>query len=79
MRNAQNVFKNLFPKARSDPSDKIGGHIGWDGETAKAYGVQFIPKSYAVDRERTILQKDLNPDELEEYLLSRFNGTSSSN
>ena len=41
---------------------------GWDGETSKAYGVQFVPKSYLVDRERTILQKDLNPDELEEYL-----------
>lgn len=57
----------------------VGEMDGWDGETAKAYGVQFVPKSYLVDRERTILQKDLNPDELEEYLSSGFNGTSSSN
>lgn len=57
----------------------VGEMDGWDGETAKAYGVQFVPKSYLVDREGTILQKDLNPDELEEYLSSRFNGTSSSN
>ncbi|MDE0644708.1 MAG: TlpA disulfide reductase family protein [Gammaproteobacteria bacterium] len=57
----------------------VGEMNGWDGETAKAYGVQFVPKSYLVDREGHILQKDLNPDELEEYLSSRFNGTSSSN
>ena len=57
----------------------VGEMDGWDGETAKAYGVQFVPKSYLVDREGTILQKDLNPDELEEYVSSWFNGTSSSN
>ncbi|MCY3627147.1 MAG: TlpA disulfide reductase family protein [Gammaproteobacteria bacterium] len=57
----------------------VGEMDGWDGETAKAYGVQFVPKSYLVDREGHILQKDLNPDELEEYVSSWFNGTSSSN
>ncbi|MXX94379.1 MAG: TlpA family protein disulfide reductase [Gammaproteobacteria bacterium] len=57
----------------------VGEMHGWDGETAKAYGVQFVPKSFLVDREGHILQKDLNPDKLEEYMSSWFNETSSSN
>ena len=57
----------------------VGEMSGWDGETATAYGVQFVPKSYLIDREGYILQKDLNPDELEEYLSTWFNETSSPN
>lgn len=64
---------------QSLPWINVGEMSGWDGATATAYGVQFVPKSYLVDREGHILQKDLNPDELEEYLSSRFNGTSISN
>ena len=57
----------------------VGEMSGWDGETATTYGVQFVPKSYLIDREGNILQKDLNPDDLEEYLSSWFNGSSSPN
>ena len=64
---------------QSLPWINVGEMSGWDGATATAYGVQFVPKSYLVDREGHILQKDLNPDELEEYLSSRFNGTYISN
>lgn len=64
---------------QSLPWINVGEMSGWDGATATAYGVEFVPKGYLIDREGHILQKDLNPDELEEYLSSRFNGTSSSN
>ncbi len=50
----------------------VGEMNGWDGDTATAYGVQFVPKGYLLDREGNILQKDLNPDELEEYLASKI-------
>ena len=64
---------------QSLPWINVGEMSGWDGATATAYGVEFVPKGYLIDREGHILQKDLNPDELEEYLSSRFNGTSISN
>lgn len=64
---------------QSLPWINVGEMNGWDGATATAYGVEFVPKGYLVDREGRILQKDLNPDELEEYLSSRFNGNSISN
>ena len=44
----------------------------WHGEVATAYGVHFIPKSYLIDKEGCILQKDLPTDLLEEVLVSRY-------
>ena len=57
----------------------VGEMSGWDGETATAYGVQFVPKSYLIDGEGYILQKDLNPDELEDYLSTWVDEKSSPN
>ena len=57
----------------------VGEMSGWDGETATAFGVQFVPKSYLIDGEGYILQKDLNPDELEEYLTTWVDEKSSPN
>lgn len=59
-------------KEQDLPWIDVGEMHGWDGETATAYGVQFVPKGYLLDREGNILQKDLNPDELEEYLASKI-------
>lgn len=44
----------------------------WDGDVATIYGVHFIPKSYLIDKESCILQKDLPPELLEEVLVSRY-------
>ncbi len=49
----------------------------WDGEVATMYGVHFIPKSYLIDKEGCILQKDLPTDLLEQVLVSRYGELSS--
>ncbi len=54
------------------PWTSVGEIEGWHGATARAYGVQHIPKSYLVDSEGCILQKDIVLEELEEVLGSRF-------
>ena len=50
----------------------LGEFESWQGEIATLYGVRFIPKSYLIDKERCILQKDLPPDLLEEALVSHY-------
>ena len=54
------------------PWTSVGEIEGWHGTTARAYGVQHIPKSYLVDSERCILQKDILLEDLEKVLVSRF-------
>lgn len=54
------------------PWTSVGEIEGWYGATARAYGVQHIPKSYLVDSEGCILQKDIAIEDLEEVLVSRF-------
>lgn len=50
----------------------VGDMDGWQSETATAYGVQFVPKGYLVDRNGLILEKDLDPGELGEFLTAKF-------
>lgn len=54
------------------PWINLGELESWDGEVATQYGVRFIPKSYLIDKEGCLLQKDLPTDSLEEVLVSRF-------
>jgi len=50
----------------------LGELESWHGEVAIKYGVHFVPKSYLVDSNGCILQKDLPTTSLEEVLLSQF-------
>lgn len=54
------------------PWINLGELESWDGEVATLYGVHFIPKSYLIDSEGCILQKDLPIDLLEKVVVSRF-------
>ncbi|MXZ43707.1 MAG: TlpA family protein disulfide reductase [Gammaproteobacteria bacterium] len=54
------------------PWINLGELESWDGEVATMYGVHFIPKSYLVDGDGCILQKDLPIDLLEEVIISKF-------
>ena len=44
---------------------------GW-GPLSKEYGVRYIPHTYVLDDENCIMKKDLQPDELEDFLEARF-------
>ena len=54
------------------PWINLGELENWDGEVATMYGVHFIPKSYLIDGESCILQKDLPIDLLEKVIDSKF-------
>ena len=54
------------------PWVNLGELESWDGEVATRYGVRFIPKSYLIDKEGCILQKDLTTELLEEVLAGRY-------
>ena len=49
---------------------------GWEGTTTRAYGVDFIPKSYLVDSKGCILQKDIDTRTLADVLTQRFGESS---
>ena len=59
-------------EAQELPWIDVGEMDGWNGETATAYGVQFVPKGYLVDSTGLILEKDLNPGELGEFLTEKL-------
>lgn len=59
-------------KAQELPWIDVGEMDGWNGPTATAFGVQFVPKGYLVDGEGVILEKDLDPEELGEFLTGKF-------
>lgn len=59
-------------KAQALPWIDVGEMEGWNGPTATAYGVQFVPKGYLVDSTGLILEKDLDPGELGEFLTARL-------
>ncbi|MYD44917.1 MAG: TlpA family protein disulfide reductase [Gammaproteobacteria bacterium] len=59
-------------KKHEIPWINLGELESWDGDVATMYGVHFIPKSYLIDSEGCILQKDLPIDLLEEVVVSRF-------
>ncbi|MCY3541338.1 MAG: TlpA disulfide reductase family protein [Gammaproteobacteria bacterium] len=50
----------------------LGELESWHGEVAIKYGVHFVPKSYLVDSNGCILQKDLPTTSLEEVLRSQY-------
>ena len=50
----------------------LGELKSWHGEVATMYGVHFVPKSYLIDSEGCILQKDLTTALLEQTLVSQF-------
>lgn len=45
---------------------------GWLGTTARAYGVQHLPKSFLLDSKGCIIQKDLAIEDLEQVLTAHF-------
>ena len=59
-------------KAQELPWIDVGEMEGWNGPTATAYGVQFVPKGYLVDSTGLILEKDLDPGELGEFLTAKI-------
>ena len=59
-------------KAQELPWIDVGEMDGWNGPTATAFGVQFVPKGYLVDGKGVILEKDLDPEELGEFLTDKF-------
>ena len=56
------------------PWVNLGELKGFRGEIATSYGVTFIPKSYLIDREGQIVQKDLEPKQLEKWLAETYGG-----
>ncbi len=54
------------------PWINLGELKSWDGEVATMYRVHFIPKSYLIDSEGCILQKDLPIELLEQVIVSKF-------
>lgn len=52
----------------------LGEIVESTGETANAYGVQFIPKGYLLDSQGCVIQKDLMKDQLQEVLVATFGG-----
>ncbi|MCY3883920.1 MAG: TlpA disulfide reductase family protein [Gammaproteobacteria bacterium] len=54
------------------PWINLGEIKGWEGPTASAYGVQFIPKGYLLDSEGCVIKKDLHTDKLNDLLVARY-------
>ena len=54
------------------PWTSVGEIEGWYGTTARAYGVQHIPKSFLLDSTGCIIQKDLAIEDLEQVLTNHF-------
>lgn len=55
------------------PWINLGELESWDGEVATLYGVHFLPKSYLIDSDGCIQQKDLPVELLEKVIVSKFN------
>ena len=54
------------------PWINLGENRGFDGPTPIDFGVQFIPKTYLLDSEGCIVQKDLETSTLETVLSARY-------
>ncbi len=50
------------------PWINLGELKGFKGEIATSYGVTFIPKGYLVDADGVIVQKNLTPEQLKDFL-----------
>lgn len=60
------------------PWINLGELKGFGGEVASSYGVTFIPKGYLVDGQGVIVQKNLTPEQLAEFLTQQFGESTSS-
>ena len=54
------------------PWVNLGEIAGSSGNVATSYGVTFIPKNYLVNIEGEIVQKDLSPEKLKQWLASEY-------
>lgn len=54
------------------PWVNLGENLGFDGPTPRTFGVQFIPKTYLLDSEGCIVQKDLETSQLKTVLTDRY-------
>ena len=54
------------------PWMNLGEIVESNGEIANAYGVQFIPKGYLLDTKGCVIQKDLQYENLQKVLVSRY-------
>lgn len=54
------------------PWVNLGELKGFDGEIATSYGVTFIPKSYLIDSNGQIIDKDMSTEKLKEFLVGKF-------
>ncbi len=60
------------------PWINLGELKGFVGEVASSYGVTFLPKGYLVDGQGVIVQKNLTPEQLAEFLTQQFGESTSS-
>ena len=67
----QEAWLNAFDEHKL-PWINVGEMEGWEGTTARAYGVDFIPKSYLIDTKGCILQKDIDTSALAQVLALRY-------
>ncbi len=58
------------------PWTSVGEIEGWEGKTTRAYGVRHIPKSYLLDSQGCIIQKDIVIEDLKDVLIARFGDAS---
>lgn len=54
------------------PWVNLGELKGFQGEIARSYGVTFIPKSYLINPQGHIVQKDLSINQLKEFLVQKY-------
>ena len=54
------------------PWINLGELKGFKGEVASSYGVTFLPKGYLVGADGVIVQKNLTPEQLEDFLVQEF-------
>ena len=54
------------------PWVQLGQLESWFGPVSVLYGVQWIPKSYLVDSQGCIYEKDIRPAALKEFLVDRY-------
>ena len=50
----------------------IGDMQAFEGDTAKAYGVTFIPKGYLIGSDGIIVAKDMTMEDLDQYLVENL-------
>lgn len=54
------------------PWVNLGEAQGWEGPVSTLYGITHLPKSFLVDSQGCIYEKDIRPAALEEFLNNRY-------